>query len=234
MKKQNAVVKKVFFVLAMVLVLSLFVACAGGVVETPEAPPPQIETPTPEPTPTPVQETPETPDAPDYDNNDNGLGEASDIDEPTADEPPTAGEGSTDIGRNRHTEIRTTGNRGTPSGINMTGRQLPGHDADEMRAHLQEVQEDINYAFADQLKGPDGAQLATFTYHTYQDGSHTLGWFTLDILSTGESFLVNSADFNTRRGNFSVQLAGNFASGLLLRLNPDELNDFVRNPSAFL
>ena len=201
------------------IIMVLVSACGGGAVDAPEVDRPGYTTPTPEtPAPHGMIETPTTPDVPDEPGNGYNGGNGADgqgangadaSEEPNqTDEPITGG----DIGRTRHVELRTGADSASPSGLGISGRGVGNMNSETKQIHMRELAEDMNYAFAGQLQGPDGSPIAKFTDHfspnpTGADAAH-IGWITLDIKATGESILVLSADFNPRRAAPIVTFTG--------------------------
>ena len=216
----------------VVAVMVFATACGGNAVTPPQVDQPGYTVPaTPDVTPTPTTPdvpqngTPITPDKPENGangtNGDNGYAEepgAPDV--PTEDTP--VADAPTPVERNRHFQIRTTGNQGSPSGLSLTGRFGP-MNAETKQTLVRELAEDANYTFADQLKGPDGAPVAQFTYHTAVDNNTNIGWITLDF-KDGESILVASTDMNPNRpNNFSITLQGQGGR----RFTPEQFGAFV-------
>ena len=183
----------------------------GITTQTPETPAPQTpapETPAPQPD-APVQNDPPVGDSGDGGDGGDGPDGTNDPTEDYTPDEPAEEITTPPIDRNRHVEIRTGGTSASESGINLQGRNFGTFDEETLTNTAREIAEDANYAFADQLKGPDGSPMAVFTphfqHHANPDATrgHT-AWITLDIKATGESILVNSADFG-RRG-FRVDL----------------------------
>ncbi|MCL2547037.1 MAG: hypothetical protein FWE06_07605 [Oscillospiraceae bacterium] len=206
-------------ILVVAKVLS-FTACGGDPVVPPETP----GYVTPE-----IPETPETPTTPP----ENGPGYYT---PPTTPETPTTpeepGTGETPIDRRRHTEIRTGTDSASPVGLGISARGTGNLTSEQKQAFLREVAEDINYAFAEQLNGPDGA-VAKFNWHftpqpnpALGDGGHS-GWITLDIPSTGQSLVVTSANFGPR-GAHNVDFDPGHGQRVIT-VTPETFADFLTN-----
>jgi len=223
------------------MVLLLATACGGETVEPMQvgelgveeaAALPQTETPAPPPQ-TEAQDTPPPTEV---------IPVPESLEEPEeqlTQESPSADE--TALDRRRHQEIRTTGNiggghgRATPSGIHLTGRGFGSMSDEEKQTVTRELAEDATYQFFEQLMGPYGYPVAIFNYHTYAaraagNNTRDLGWITLDIIATGESFLVTEADMNAPAGRNRaprVQLqamGGQWRTSFTL----DEFDAFIR------